>query len=367
MNLRSLTLLASLAVVVAAPSIVGCAVDTADSSNQFGVDDGRETESVRCADGATVEGLDVSYYQGKVNWASVKASGRAFAIARISDGGYHDPDFATNWSGMKAAGLIRGAYPFFEPSQDPVTQANIVIAAVGKLGNGDLPVTLDVEVTGSESASVINSRIHTWFDHVKAGTGKSPIIYTGKYFWQDNVASNDFVNSPLWIAAYGVSCPNIPGPWTNWKFFQYTDKGSVPGIAGGVDLDKFNGTLADLEAFANGGGTSSSSSSSGSSSSAATCHSATLGRDVPVNTCVLSASDGLWYECAASGSWINREGDVGSCPQEGLCYSNTLKREVPINTCVQSASDSKWYQCAGPNDWVNRWTDPANCSSVHPL
>jgi len=211
-----------------------------------------EEEVTVCAKGETVEGIDVSYWQGGIDWTAVKSSGRVFAIARISDGTYMDTRFDENWAAMKTVGLIRGAYQFFRPGQDPNTLADIVIGKVGKLGDGDLPVTLDVEATDGQSAATIISKMHTWLDKVEAATGKKPIIYTGKYFWQDNVAnSKDFVDHPLWIAAYGPTCPNLPdGVWSNWTMFQYTDKASVSGISGGVDGDKFNGTLADLKRLA---------------------------------------------------------------------------------------------------------------------
>jgi lysozyme len=214
-----------------------------------------EDEVTVCAKGSTLEGIDVSYYQGTINWDSVKASGRAFAIARISDGTYMDTKFDANWPAMKKVGLIRGAYQFFRPGQDPNTLADIVIGKVGKLGDGDLPVTCDVEATDGQSAATIISKLKTWLAKVEAGTGKKPIIYTGKYFWQDNVAnSKEFTSHPLWVAAYGPTCPNLPdGAWPTWTFFQYTDKASVSGISGGVDGDKFNGTLEDLQKLAGGG------------------------------------------------------------------------------------------------------------------
>lgn len=214
-----------------------------------------EDEIVVCAKGPTLEGIDVSYYQGTINWDSVKASGRAFAIARISDGTYMDTKFDANWPAMKKVGLIRGAYQFFRPGQDPNTLADIVISKVGKLGDGDLPVTIDVEATDGQSAATIISKMKTWLEKVETGTGKRPIIYSGKYFWQDNVGnSKEFLDHPLWIPAYGPTCPNLPeGVWPTWTFFQYTDKASVPGISGGVDGDKFNGTLEDLQKLAGGG------------------------------------------------------------------------------------------------------------------
>jgi hypothetical protein len=101
------------------------------------------------------------------------------------------------------------------------------------------------------------------------------------------------------------------------------------------------------------------------------CHSDTLGREVPFNTCVQSAGDGNWYQCDA-GSWVDRTTDPSACVAvyplggQGGCYSHTLGRNVHDNACVQSAYDSRWYECEG-GAWVDRWTDPAACYSVHAL
>ena len=210
-----------------------------------------------CAAGSVVQGVDVSVYQGTINWPSVKAAGIDFAIARISDGGALDTDFATNWSSMKSAGVIRGAYQYFEPGQDPTTQANIVISAVGMLGAGDLPVTADMETTGGQSAATIAANLQTWATAVHAGTGKVPMIYTAVGYWNASVGSTAFGSDPLWVANWGVTCPDLPSGWSNWVFWQYSDMGSVGGISGAVDLDEYNGTLAQLQSFAGGGSTSS--------------------------------------------------------------------------------------------------------------
>lgn len=238
--------------------ILGC--------DDFGEDMGNEANSAGglelpvtggiCPGGATVQGIDVSAYQGTVNWASVKAAGKKFAIARVSDGvNYIDGTFARNWSRMKANGIIRGAYQYFEPSQSATTQANIVIARVGRLGKGDLPVMLDVEATGGQSRTTIKNKIHTWVNRIKAGTGKTPFIYTGAYFWDDNVGTTDFAGYPLNVAWYGTSCPGVPNAWRGhgWKFHQYTSSAHVSGISGNVDADVFNGTLARLKSFAGAG------------------------------------------------------------------------------------------------------------------
>jgi len=240
-----------IALTALALALPGCGAPDDD----FDPETGEAADAVTvCAKGTTVEGIDVSVWQGSVNWQSVKNAGIQFAIARVGYGTSKDTWFDTNWSGMKSVGLVRGAYQFFLPQQDAVAQANLMINSIGQLGPGDLPPVLDVEDTGGQSKATIVNKIHQWVAKVEAATGRKPIIYTGKYFWQDNVASADFSAYPLWIPNYSYNCPNLPdGYWNDWLFFQYTSTGSVPGVSGNVDRNKFNGTLQDLLNFANGG------------------------------------------------------------------------------------------------------------------
>ncbi|MBX7194547.1 MAG: FG-GAP-like repeat-containing protein [Sandaracinaceae bacterium] len=211
-----------------------------------------EHELTVCADGPTLEGIDVSSWQGTIDWDAVGRSGIDFAIVRIGDGTYHDRQFERNWSEARRVGLIRGAYQFFEPETDPLVQANLVIDAVGRLGPGDLPVTIDVEAPSpGVSPATYTARIHTWVDRVTEGTGRRPIVYTGRYYWDPYVASSDFRDLPLWHAQYtSASCPNINDRWSHWTFWQYTSSGSIAGIGGRIDRDVFNGDRAALERLA---------------------------------------------------------------------------------------------------------------------
>ncbi len=198
-------------------------------------------------------GVDVSEFQGTINWPSVKAAGKSFAIIRVSDGtGHLDPDFDKNWSGAKSAGLIRGVYQFFEPSEDAVAQANLVLSHMGALGPGDLPPMIDVEVTDGQSAATITSKIHQWVSTIQSATGMKPLVYTGAWFWNPDVQSGDFTSYPLVDSYYSTSCPDIAAPWTAWAIWQYSSTGSVGGISGNVDLDRFDGTLDDLNKLAGG-------------------------------------------------------------------------------------------------------------------
>jgi GH25 family lysozyme M1 (1,4-beta-N-acetylmuramidase) len=220
-----------------------------------------EQAVVSCAAGPTVKGVDVSVYQGNIDWNAVHAAGWEYAITRIGDGYGGDSTFVNNWAGIKNAGMIRGAYQFWRASNDQNRMADLVIAAVGKLGNGDLPVMLDIEGASmqGQSPAFIRAQMDLWLARVEAGTGKRPLIYTGKYAWDPSVQSTAYGQYVLWIAAYGANtggvpsqCPNTPNGWNTWGFWQYSSVGSIPGINANVDKNLFNGDLAALRALADG-------------------------------------------------------------------------------------------------------------------
>jgi lysozyme len=212
-------------------------------------------DQVVCARGGTLPGIDVSFWQGTINWDQVRGAGVRYAFIRAYYGANtRDSQFTRNWREARRVGLLRGAYQWFKPLQDPTAQANAVINAVGRLGPGDLPVVVDVEeppADGIPSPSVYASRLRTWYDRVRAGTGRAPIIYSGKYYWEGYLRTTSFASAPLWHPQYtSATCPNIANQWNNWTFWQYTSTGRVAGIAGNVDRNRFNGTMADLNRLA---------------------------------------------------------------------------------------------------------------------
>ncbi len=199
-----------------------------------------------------MKGIDVSVYETSIDWTKVKAAGIDFAFIRVSDGlQYPDPSFAGYWAGAKAAGVIRGAYQYFRPAEDPVMQADLLLSGIGPIEPGDLPPVLDLEVTGGLTQAQVVASVTAWVDHITAAIGRPPIIYAGLYSWPTLTNSADFTTSPLWIAQYTTAaCPDIPAPWTQWLFWQDSSTGSVDGIPGAtLDLDVFAGTLADLQGF----------------------------------------------------------------------------------------------------------------------
>jgi lysozyme len=206
-----------------------------------------------CNAGDTVRGIDVSSYETSIDWRMAKTSGVEFAIIRVSDGlQYKDPKFPTYWAGAREAGVMRGVYQFFRPTQDPIAQANLVLAAIADRAPGDLPPAIDVETTGGLPPAEVEAKVRAWIDHVTAAIGRPPIIYAGYYSWQDYTGNANLTSSPLWHAQYtSAPCPNIPTPWTRWQFWQHSSTGTVPGVLGEpTDMNVFAGTRAELDAFA---------------------------------------------------------------------------------------------------------------------
>jgi lysozyme len=182
-----------------------------------------------------LSGIDVSHYQGEVDWPAVAASGVRFAFVKATDGVEDvDPRFRQNWAGAKAAAIPRSAYHFFRASLDAKRQAEHFLGVV-TMDALAMPPALDVEVTDGLNPSALQEGIGTWLETVHVALGCRPIVYTDPSFWHKSVAA-DFSSYPLWLACYATE-PEVPATWRAWTFWQHTDAGEVPGIAGRVDLD----------------------------------------------------------------------------------------------------------------------------------
>lgn len=205
-----------------------------------------------CPAVSVLEGVDVSHYNGTVDWKKVRASGRTFAYAEATESTeFVDPTFAQNHAAIKAAGLVGGAYHRFHSNVDPIAQANHFISVIGALQPGDLPPVLDLETTDGQSPATIVANATTWMAHVKSATSRTPILYISPSIISTlNLSGSDLLNYPVWIPNWGVSCPDLGGGWQKWTLWQYTDSGAVTGVTGQVDLNRFNGTLAELKSLA---------------------------------------------------------------------------------------------------------------------
>jgi len=207
-----------------------------------------------------VYGIDVSKWQGTINWSAVKnQGGKEFAFIKATEGvGYVDPTFTTNMNGAFNAGMYVGAYhfatPFTNGSYDAISEANDFCNAIMPYINRDkfLRPVLDLEAGAELGSSTLSYWANAFMNHVKSRTGLDPIIYCNSNYAKNYL--NSTVNKwDLWIAnwtfnPYG-SMTNT-GVWSDWKFWQYSDRLSVAGISTNVDGNAFKGTLADLAAYA---------------------------------------------------------------------------------------------------------------------
>ena len=294
-----------------------------------------------CPGPVTVEGVDVSKYQGTVNWTEVAGAGVEFAIARINDGTVDDAYFPANWSGMKSAGLVRGAYQFWEPGDAVDYQANKVIAAVGKLEDGDLPVALDLEKT---TVAPTIGPIQQWIDLVTEGTGKRPMIYTGYGYW-NQYFNGQLADLDLWVANYQVTCPTTPNSWSNWIIWQPGTK-TYPGITGAADHDIFNGSSDDLHALASADTTQACAASKAVECGKTACHCAddqcSGGSGCDGSGCSAKHTT----ECQAMGcGCVDGDCSGGSCPGNGCTAKQTAdcdakSMDCSLGACVATVSDA---------------------------
>lgn len=199
--------------------------------------------------GYTIHGIDVSHYQRRINWKMVKAMKKnnvsvkfAFIKATESDN-RTDGCFSRNWSECKENGITRGAYHFFNPSENSSEQARLFTRTV-KLVKGDLPPVLDVEKTKEVSDKELRKKVAIWLKIVEQFYGVKPIIYTYADFYEDHL-DGSFNDYPLWIAHYtGNRNPRIS---RNWHFWQHHETGRVNGIRGYVDFNVFNGDSSSFQ------------------------------------------------------------------------------------------------------------------------
>jgi GH25 family lysozyme M1 (1,4-beta-N-acetylmuramidase) len=214
-----------------------------------------------------IEGIDVSKFQGTIDWDKVAAAGTvAFVFCKATERTDSvDPSFQTNWNAVKAHGFVRGAYHFAHPSNDPVAEADHFANTVGTLDPTDMLV-LDIETANISGPQFVNWVI-TWLERVEQRTGTTPMVYTGGPFFDSHDGTPDqatmqrLARFPLWLAAYTLSPDKfVPPEWKTlgWKFWQRSGDVAapgdtvlhVPGINGAVDRDEFRGTLDELKAFA---------------------------------------------------------------------------------------------------------------------
>lgn len=200
-----------------------------------------------------VPGLDVSNWDKYSDWAAIAKAGYRFGYIKCTEGvSLKNQYYPLDFKNARANGVYRGAYHFFHPNDDARTQANFFLTNQGGLYPNDLPSVLDLEQMNGCSPQVVIAQALLWLGVVRSATKKQPVIYTDLDILSQLGHPSVFKEFPLWIAEPGRKTVSIPKPWDNWTIWQDSFTGTVPGVHGKADINVFNGTLTQLDAFARG-------------------------------------------------------------------------------------------------------------------
>ncbi|RWX81719.1 glycosyl hydrolase [Neorhizobium lilium] len=196
-----------------------------------------------------VHGVDVSRWQGDIDWLRLRTQGANFAYIKATDGGDHvDPMFGTNWRKAKESGVKRGAYHFFYWCRTAGEQAEWFIRNVPRDPDA-LPPVIDVEYNHQSNCKMRLSRakilekMQVFMDKLERHYGKRPIIYTAPDFYADNL-DGEFMEYPFWLRSVAAH-PTKIYPGRRWVFWQYSGSGLTQGVEGKIDLNVFHGSESD--------------------------------------------------------------------------------------------------------------------------
>ena len=196
-----------------------------------------------------VIGIDVSHYQGKINWKKVKFINQKkypikFVVIRATQGvDDNDSQFDNNWAQTKKNNFVRGAYHYYRPNENSIEQANNFIKNV-QLSKGDLPPILDIEkLPKNQSIANLKIGLKRFLDIIEKHYNIRPIIYTGERYYQDFL-KDEFSEYAFWIANYNFIDAEIND---DYLFWQFTEQAKINGISEKVDVNIFNGDLDDLD------------------------------------------------------------------------------------------------------------------------
>lgn len=198
-------------------------------------------------------GIDVSNNQGAIDWDAVAASGRVqFAFLKATEGvNFVDAYYLDNYEACVRLGIPTGTYHFARAEWNNARdEARFFIEQMGgaTFGPGDM-LALDIETP--DYALDLYQWTLEWLSRVADGCGIAPVVYSNNYFLRyHNIAGHDDVaQNGLWLASWQDTLPPPTPTWAVVAFWQYSDKGMIPGIRGPVDLDVFNGTAEEMAAY----------------------------------------------------------------------------------------------------------------------
>jgi GH25 family lysozyme M1 (1,4-beta-N-acetylmuramidase) len=209
------------------------------------------------------DGVDVSHWNGSIDWSAVASDKIGFAIIKASEGTSYKSEyvewFKQQWNNSKGK-VKRSAYHFFRPELDGAKQAEYFVGIVNSAGGGqDFTLAVDVETPcNMEGTScmpypfdrtVSTNNLKAFLDKVKALTGQNAMIYTSKYMWESVMTTSPSWGGneyPMWVASWSAGVGTLPKGWTDYAVWQYSNAGSVAGISGRVDMNKSNPNVSWL-------------------------------------------------------------------------------------------------------------------------
>jgi len=204
----------------------------------------------RYPEGYEIHGIDISHYQGTIDWdelrnGMIEGCPIRFIVVKATEGSTKvDSRFKDNFYQARENGYIRGAYHFWSLKSSARDQAYFFLKNV-RLESGDLPPVLDIEKKPKDqSIEDFQMDVLTWLHIVEDRYHVKPIIYTYYKFKDKYLSAPVFDDYPYWIAHYYVDKVEYKG---EWKFWQHTDAGRLPGIRGRIDFDIYNGSFYDLQ------------------------------------------------------------------------------------------------------------------------
>lgn len=257
LSVRWKTAFAGLLLILLSPFYYGYVLKTFTSSWRWITDFGENPDyrtyqsfHIPIPSKYTIHGIDVSSYQGKIDWKKVKDMHEdelhiSFAFIKATEGLAHiDPYFRRNWHEAPKAGITCGAYHYFKPKRSGLWQARFFLQKV-KPEKGDLPLVVDIEELSGVSPAKMRKELTSFLDFIERKTGVRPLIYTNISFYQDYLQGyfDDYI---LWIAHYYKPELKVRGK-VNWRFWQHSDMATIDGINYLVDMNVFNGDSLAFE------------------------------------------------------------------------------------------------------------------------
>ncbi|EAZ82677.1 glycoside hydrolase family 25 protein [Algoriphagus machipongonensis] len=203
------------------------------------------TEAPKAKAPKTILGIDVSHFQGDVNWQEIKDANIIFVYDKATEGAtFTDPKYAKNKVGAHEYDLAHGSYHFYTTDSDPIKQAEFFTNTID-YGIGDMPPVLDLEkggIKGTVDPKKFQEEVLKWLNYVEQKLGVKPVIYTNHTFGDKYLTSTKFEEYQLWIAEYGVETPKVPKIWDNkgWLIWQRSERGAIEGAISQVDHDLYN-------------------------------------------------------------------------------------------------------------------------------